>query len=220
MQSAVDSEHRDWKRLVSDGSPWSPQEGPLLVVAPHPDDEILGAGGLIRTWTTRGAEVSVLSVSDGEAAEPARPGRGTVRREELMQALRKLCPTHVSVTRLGLPDGRISCHVNRLRNALLSLARGKPTLIAPYERDRHPDREAVAGVCLKFARSQQLPIARYAIRAWPRAAADESREARWGKFLLTDEARRAKARALGCFRSQLDGRHVGVLTEPYEAFLL
>jgi LmbE family N-acetylglucosaminyl deacetylase len=214
------SEHRDWKRLAAAGPAWSPQEGPLLVVAPHPDDEILGAGGLIRAWTARGAEVSVLSVSDGEAAEPARSGHGTVRREELTQALRKLCPTHVSVTRLGLPDGSISCHVNRLRNALLSLARGKPTLIAPCERDRHPDREAVGDVCLKFARDLKLPIARYAIRAWPCAAAGGSRAARWGKFLLTDDARRAKERALGCFRSQLDGRDVGVLTEPYEAFLL
>jgi len=110
--------------------------------------------------------------------------------------------------------------VNRLRNALLSLARGKPTLIAPYERDRHPDREAVGEVCMKFARSQQIPIARYAIRTGPRAAAAGSGETRFRKFLLTDDARRAKARALGCFRSQLDGADVGVLTEPYEAFLL
>jgi LmbE family N-acetylglucosaminyl deacetylase len=220
MQSAVDLEHRDWNRLAGDALAWSPQEGPLLVVAPHPDDEILGAGGLMRTWTTRGAEVSVLSVSDGDSAEPARVGHGTVQREELTQALRKLSPTHVSVTRLGLPDGRISYHVNRLRNALLSLARGKPTLIAPYEHDRHPDREAVGGVCLKFARDLKLPIARYAIPAWPCAAADGSREARFRKFLLTDDARRAKARALGCFRSQFDGRDVGMLTEPYEAFLL
>ena len=120
------------------------------------------------------------------AKRPSRPalGHGTIRREELTQALRKLCPTHVSVTRLGLPDGSIACHVNRLRNALLSLARGKPTLIAPCERDRHPDHEAVGGVCLKFARDLKLPIARYAIRAWPCAAAGGLRAARWGKFLL------------------------------------
>jgi LmbE family N-acetylglucosaminyl deacetylase len=231
MQTAVASEHLD-SRLAADRparhaqarspracSPraWSPEEGPLLVVAPHPDDEILGAGGLIRTWTMRGAEVSVLSVSDGAADAPDRPGRGAVR---LTQALRRLCPTHVSVTRLGIRDGTISCHLNRLRNALLSLARGKLTLIAPYERDRHPDRAAVGDVCLKFARDLKLPIARYAIRAWPRAAADGSREPLLRKFPLTDDARRAKARALGCFRAQFDGAGVGPLAEPYEAFIL
>jgi LmbE family N-acetylglucosaminyl deacetylase len=204
--------------LIPDGRAWSPQEGALLVVAPHPDDEILGAGGLIRTWAVRGAEVNVLSVSDGEAAEPARHGLGTIRREELTEALRKLCPTHVSVTRLGLPDGRIAHHVNRLRNAILSLARGNLTLIAPYEHDGHPDHEAVGGVCLEFARSQHLPIARYSIGA--RRAAEQLREARWGKFLLDDEAMRAKTRALGCFRTRLEGCDNGSLPKSYEAFLL
>jgi LmbE family N-acetylglucosaminyl deacetylase len=219
MLPAVVSEYSGLE-LIADAPAWSPQEGALLVVAPHPDDEILGAGGLIRTWAARGAEVSVLSVSDGEAAEPARRGLGTLRREELTEALRKLCPTHVSVTRLGLPDGRIACHVNRLRNAILSLARGEITLIAPYEHDGHPDHEAVGGVCLEFARSQQLPIARYAIWAWQRAAAEQLREARWGKFLLGDDALRAKTRALSCFRTQLEGCDAGLLLKPYEAFLL
>jgi LmbE family N-acetylglucosaminyl deacetylase len=217
MLPAVVSGHSG-SELIVDGPAWSPQEGALLVVAPHPDDEILGAGGLIRTWSARGAEVSVLSVSDGEAADPARHGLGSIRREELTEALRKLCPTHVSVTRLGLPDGRIAHHVNRLRNAILSLARGKLTLIAPYEHDGHPDHAAVGGVCLEFARSQQLPIARYSIRAWQ--AAERLREARWGKFLLGDDALRAKTRALGCFRTQLEGCDAGPLLKPYETFLL
>jgi LmbE family N-acetylglucosaminyl deacetylase len=206
--------------LIADGPVWSPQEGALLVVAPHPDDEILGAGGLIRTWAARGADVSVLSVSDGEAAEPARHNLGAIRRGELTEALRKLCPTHVSVTRLGLPDGQIAHHVNRLRNAILSLARGPLTLIAPYEHDGHPDHEAVGGVCLEFARSQQVPIARYAIWAWQRATAEQLREVRWGKFLLGDDAMRAKTRALSCFRTQLEGCDPGLLLQPYEAFLL
>lgn len=219
MLSVVASEYSG-SALIADGPAWSPQDGPLLVVAPHPDDEILGAGGLIRTWAVRGAEVRVLSVSDGEAAEPSRHGLGTIRREELTEALRKLCPTHVSVTRLGLPDGRIAHHVNRLRNAILSLARGKPTLIAPYEHDGHADHEAVAGVCLEFARSQQLPIARYSTWAWQRTAPERLREARWGRFLLGDDALRAKTRALNCFRTQLEGRVAGLLVKPYEAFLL
>jgi LmbE family N-acetylglucosaminyl deacetylase len=122
---------------------WSPAEGGLLVIAPHPNDEILGAGGLIRTWATGGREVSVLSVSDGEAADPGFEGLANLRREELREAMRKLCPTHVSVTRLGLPDGRITEHLNRLRNALLPFCRDRLTLIAPYEHDGHPDHRAV-----------------------------------------------------------------------------
>jgi LmbE family N-acetylglucosaminyl deacetylase len=220
MHAAVMSELGDWRRLATDSPPWSPQEGALLVVAAHPDDEILGAGGLIRTWAVRGAEVNVLSVSDGEAAEPSRPHLGPIRREELTEALRKLCPTHVSVTRLGLPDGRVTGHENRLRNAILSLARGKVTIIAPYERDGHADHEVIGQVCLEFARSHQLAIARYAIRAWQHAGAVGLGAPRFGKFVLSDDAQRAKCRALGCFRSQLDGLDLGALPKGYEAFLL
>jgi LmbE family N-acetylglucosaminyl deacetylase len=196
-----------------------------LVVAPHPDDEVLGAGGLIRAWSARGSKVTVLSVSDGEAADPRRRALGSVRREELTAALRKLCPTHVSVMRLGLPDGRITQYLNRLRNAMLSLAVGQDTLIGPYERDGHPDHEAVGRLCVEFARSQQVPLARYAIRTWQRAAPDTLGDARWVRFALSDDARRAKVRALHCFKSQIDEGEAAPLTsrdfdKGYEAFLL
>jgi LmbE family N-acetylglucosaminyl deacetylase len=214
-----------WDRLLRDCPSWTPREGELLVVAPHPDDEVLGTGGLIRAWSGRGAKVSVLSVSDGEAANPRLQALGSVRREELAAALRKLCPTHVSVTRLGLPDGKITQHLNRVRNALLSLVGGPVTLISPYERDGHPDHEAVGNLCVEFARSQQIPLARYAIRTWERAAPETLGDARWVKFTLSDDARRAKARALSCFKSQIEGPEApqGVARDfdkPYEAFLL
>jgi LmbE family N-acetylglucosaminyl deacetylase len=220
---------RGWDQLLCNCPSWTPPDGDLLVVAPHPDDEVLGAGGLMRAWVARGAKVSVLSVSDGEAAFPERCAPGSVRREELTEALRKLCPTYVAVTRLGLPDGRITQHLNRLRNSLLSLASGPVTLIAPYEHDGHPDHAAVGSLCVDFARSQQIPLARYAIRTWQRAAPDNLGEARWVKFVLADDSRRAKMRALRCFKSQIDphggdavvtAANLRDLERPYEAFLL
>jgi LmbE family N-acetylglucosaminyl deacetylase len=208
MQSADPQDH------------WSPEDGELLVVAAHPDDEVLGAGGLIHAWAARGAKVTVLSVSDGEGADPSRRDLGTVRRGELQDALRKLCPTHVSVVRLGLPDGKLASCLNRLRNALMSLAHAGVTIIAPYECDARPDHAAVGNVCIEVARSRRIPIARYAVGAWHPPAAGAFRSARWGKFALSDDARRAKARAVQCFQS-LAAPACGIsLERPYEAFLL
>ena len=222
-----------WSKMLARCPAWTPQDGALLVVAPHPNDEILGAGGLIQTWVACGREVSVLSVSDGEAANPEFEGLANIRREQVKEALRKLCPTHVSVTRLGLPDGRITEHLNRVRNAMLSFCRDRLTLIAPYEHDGHPDNDAVGAMCVDFARSWNIPIARYAIRAWYRPAggcpdlAAMSKE-RWVKFALSDDAKRAKARAIQCFCSQMGsaaggpaGLPHGVGQErPYEVFAM
>lgn len=218
-----------WQRMLSDRPPWMPAQGPLIVVSPHPDDEVMGTGGLIHSWASAGRRVIVVSVTDGEAAFPHWRGLDLIRRAELKGALRKLCSTYVSVVRVGLPDGGVARHANRLRNALLALIEPHVTLIAPYERDGHPDHDATGEVCCALARTHGLALARYPIWTWHHADPATLAAARWGKFSLSCEARRAKARALQCFSSQLQPprlapvvpQHVLAHFErPYEVFLL
>jgi len=208
---------------------WVPEKGPLIVVSPHPDDEVLAAGGLIHSWAASGHPVAIVSVTDGEAAFPRWPGLDLVRRDELKGALRKLCLTHVTVVRVGLPDGEVARHENRLRNALLALVEPGVTVIAPYEHDGHCDHEAIGGVCVGLARTHGIALASYPVWTWHHAAPASFRDARWGKFMLSFEARRAKARAVQCFESQLKPpnrppvvpHHVlPYFQRPYEAFLL
>jgi LmbE family N-acetylglucosaminyl deacetylase len=48
----------------------SPAEGErILIFAPHPDDEMLGCGGLIQAALARGAEVHVALMTNGDASE-------------------------------------------------------------------------------------------------------------------------------------------------------
>jgi LmbE family N-acetylglucosaminyl deacetylase len=220
---------REWLNMLADRPEWTPKDGPIVVVSPHPDDEVLAAGGLIHSWAASGRPVTIVSVTDGEAAFPAWRGLDLVRRGELKGALRRLCLTHVSVVRIGLPDGRVSAHANRLRNALLAVSDPSITLIAPYERDGHPDHEVIGEVCCGLARSHGVSVARYPVWTWHHTHPDSLATARWGKFSLSPEARRAKARAVKCFESQLQPqraapvvpRHVLLHFErPYEAFLL
>lgn len=42
----------------------------VVVVAPHPDDETLAAGGTISMLVRRGFTVDVVAVTDGEASHP------------------------------------------------------------------------------------------------------------------------------------------------------
>jgi LmbE family N-acetylglucosaminyl deacetylase len=202
----------------------------LLIVSTHPDDEVLGAGGLIRTWSEQGHRVTVLSVTDGEAAHPGWQGLDIVRRRELERALATLCSRPIATVRLALPDGGVWGTATQLIDALRDLSRSRPTLIAPYERDGHPDHEAVAAACLAVADDLGLPIARYPIWAWHHALPADFAPKRWGKFLLDSGAQAAKCAAMACFASQFDSRegrepivpsHVlEYFKRDHEAFLL
>ena len=225
----VGTSEEEWRASLRHCSDWTPRQGPLIVVAPHPDDEVLGAGGLIHAWASAGQDVTVVSVTDGEAADTRRPHLDLVRRTELRNALRRLSLVHVSVKRLGIPDGQVGEHKNRLRSALTECAREGVTLIAPYERDGHPDHEAVGDVCLEVARCEEAPIARYPVWTWHHTKPENLQTLQWGLFRLDASAQRAKTRALQCFESQLRpprGQpivppHVLAHFErPYEAFVL
>ena len=218
-----------WQRALADAPDWTPPDGPLLIVSPHPDDEVLGAGGLIHMWKSLGRCVTVISVTDGEAAYPQWRRLGQIRREELKEALHVLCDDPVLVVRLGIPDGRVADFGTKLRSAVFSLLDTGTTVLAPYEQDGHPDHDAAGRVCMESARAHEFTLVRYPIWAWRHADPQALSHARWGKFNLSDTAQTAKANALQCFSSQLFPYRrtpmvphyaMAYFTRPYEAFLL
>jgi LmbE family N-acetylglucosaminyl deacetylase len=90
-----------------------------VVVAPHPDDEVLGAGGLVQRLLSAGVPTRVVAVTDGEASDPHRPhGLGVLRSGESLTALGRLGWSRPRITRLGLPDGAVTEHVDRLTQVL------------------------------------------------------------------------------------------------------
>jgi LmbE family N-acetylglucosaminyl deacetylase len=218
-----------WHSMLRYSEEWSPRPGPLVVVAPHPDDEVLGAGGLVSSWAMAGQAVTVVSVTDGEAADAGRRDLDRVRRAELRNALRTLSLLHVTVRRLAIPDGKVDAYKNRLRSAVQECAKDHATIVAPFERDGHPDHEAVGQVCLDVAETDGVPIVRYPVWAWHHAKPASVQALRWGLFRLSTAAQRAKTRALQCFESQLRPPRGGPIVpkhvlahfeRAYEAFVL
>ena len=77
--------------------------GPLLVLAPHPDDESLGCGGLIAAAVQRGTPPMVVIVTDGGMSHPN--SRAYPRRR--LRATRE-AEARAAVAALGLPPDRIA----------------------------------------------------------------------------------------------------------------
>jgi LmbE family N-acetylglucosaminyl deacetylase len=135
----------------------------LMVIAPHPDDESLAAGGLIQRALARGAAVSIVYVTDGEnnpwpqrvlerrirIGDRQRRAWGARRRGEADAALRALGAENVSVHRLGWPDGGVTWKLLDDTEAMLAgmralIEREWPTvLVLPDLVDRHPDHSAI-----------------------------------------------------------------------------
>jgi N-acetyl-1-D-myo-inositol-2-amino-2-deoxy-alpha-D-glucopyranoside deacetylase len=77
----------------------------LLAVFAHPDDESLAAGGLLACCAARGARVSLLCLSRGEAGPGAGDDLGATRTRELHAAAEVLQLTDVTVC--GHRDGML-----------------------------------------------------------------------------------------------------------------
>ena len=191
-----------WQELLRAQPAWEPDAVPTIVVSPHPDDEVLGAGGLLHSLTAKGSVVRVVSVTDGEAAYPGESSLGVRRRGELRTALRKLSPHYVETLRLAIPDGEVRNFENKLFSAIESMITPETLLVAPFEEDGHPDHNAAGRVACRISRAHKLELVRYPIWTWHQSDPEKLRRFSWRRFPLSLEAQRAKARALDCFQSQ------------------
>ncbi|HEX3107449.1 MAG TPA: PIG-L family deacetylase, partial [Thermoanaerobaculia bacterium] len=116
----------------------------LLVLAPHPDDEVIGCGGVVAHHLNGGSSVRVVVATDGgQAGVPA------TREEESRKALVLLGGAGnpaVETTFLAYPDRELAANRDELSQRLESILREyRPDLIlvaSPIE--FHPDHLALA----------------------------------------------------------------------------
>jgi N-acetyl-1-D-myo-inositol-2-amino-2-deoxy-alpha-D-glucopyranoside deacetylase len=95
----MSSPDRDLTHDIRPGDRW-------LVLVAHPDDETFGCGSLIAHAARRGAEVTVVCATRGEAGErtsavPVEADLGTVRAAELHEAAAVLGAAHVQLLDYG-----------------------------------------------------------------------------------------------------------------------
>ncbi|HEY0201288.1 MAG TPA: PIG-L family deacetylase [Burkholderiaceae bacterium] len=185
----------------------------VVIVAPHPDDEILGAAGLLRYCTNTAMPCTVVAVTDGDASHPDSPlwpkdRLAHARAQESAEALALLNP-RAQIHRLGLPDGSIADHARRLAGALQRTVQPADAVFCTWRHDGHPDHEATGEVCATVARQLGCRLFELPIWAWHWAVPDDPRVP-WHSAVaipMTVADLALKCQALSCFRSQLMPDH-------------
>lgn len=187
-----------------------PPEHRIVVVAPHPDDEVIGCGGMLAAASERNNPVALIAVTDGEACYAPTPGctrqqLAAMRRAESMEALQRLGVTPVSVTRLGLPDGGVDEQRQVLVQHLRRLLQPGDIVISTWRHDGHVDHDAVGMAAAEAADSRGAKLIEVPIWAWHRSSGAEVhlRKAKIQRIALTTRWAMRKEYALAAYASQV-----------------
>ena len=150
---------------------------PVVVVSPHPDDEALGAGGLIAAARGAGRRVVVVMLTDGSGSHPnsrryPRDQLIALRKAEALHSARELGLSEADLIHLDLPDGNAPTEgplFDRTVNALAAVVSdvAAASVMVSGEHDPHGDHQAAAlmGRALR-ARDPRLKLWFYPIWGW------------------------------------------------------
>lgn len=145
--------------------------GRTLIIAPHPDDETFGCGGMIATRTAGDAPVDLIFMTYGEASHNAcchirSEDVGAARRSQALAATGILGVTDEHIHWLGLRDGAIPAkdgsEFNRAVDQLAQIIQQAvpDEIYCPHPLDCWPDHEAAARILLKAVQVSGLPPSR------------------------------------------------------------
>ncbi len=184
--------------------------GSVVIVAAHPDDEVLGAGGTMALLAAAGARLRLVAVTDGEASHPDADPDVTARTRtaESAGALQLLGVRDIEVIRLRFPDAGLAAREDELSARLRDLCAGFGVCLAPWEADAHADHEAAGRAARRAAWQAGQEVLSYPIWMW-HWAKPADRRVPWPRACqvpLPPEVAAGKRAAIGAFASQLADR--------------
>ncbi|TBU87108.1 PIG-L deacetylase family protein [Phytopseudomonas dryadis] len=183
-----------------------------VIVSPHPDDEILGCGGLLQLLAREQRQILLISVTDGSASHKGSrywtPQRlSVVRPQESADALKRLgLPLNeMKWVHGGFTDTAVSDQENQLQAFLLTYLQPSDVVFTTWCEDGHGDHEAVGRASLAAARQVGATVHEIPVWTWhwaspedPRIPWQRARKLHLDKWMLA-----RKRHAVQAFASQL-----------------
>jgi LmbE family N-acetylglucosaminyl deacetylase len=192
-----------WNEFLRIMPDWTPPRRSTVVVAPHPDDETLAAGGLIATQRSRQIPVTLLAVTDSEAAYRCFPHLGRTRRVEQARAAAALGVGGDALIRLGFRDSAVMQSERALADRIEACINSDTLLVAPWPRDPHPDHEACGRAAATAANRAGATLVSYFFWTWHRFLPGCLNGLPLRRLALSTDASARRAIALACHHSQL-----------------
>jgi LmbE family N-acetylglucosaminyl deacetylase len=208
------------------------QAGPVVILAPHPDDETLGCGGLIARRVHEGRRVVVVVVTDGRAllrrfgiaANPSEAEVSAMRKDETRRAVEILGGRVADIRFLDFENERLVARRDEAQKQITALlAELRPSEVyfpSPFE--GHPEHvvtnEIARAAC---AATGACPAAFEFIVSLKGGVAPDTLPRRIHEVDVSAH-REVERRALAQFRSHLDLIYKGQpapLTPNYDRYL-
>lgn len=189
--------------------------GPVIVVAPHPDDETLGCGGLLALCAEAKIPAYVFTLTDGAFSHPQSawsPSKLAGRRSaETVRALRKLGVRAGALRQFALPDGRLLLNRSGRRKTgerigKFAEAVNAKAVFVTWRHDPHPDHMAAALIVDRVkAHAPRVEVLHYPVRG-RFLAKDITLDRRPWKPVRLDVGKHllAKRAAMACYRTQTE----------------
>lgn len=160
--------HQAWRALPLADYPTVFGGETCLVLAPHPDDESLGCGGLIALACALGHPPAVAILTDGSGSHP-----GSVSHPPADLAALRQAEARRAVACLGLPAERLvflqevdgqarGCDDVVRRVAAIVQAFGCSTVVAPWRLDPHCDHATAAQIAARLG----VRVLSYPVWGW------------------------------------------------------
>lgn len=180
---------------------WQPGGERVVVLAPHMDDEVIGCGGTLALHVARGAQVTVVFLTDGRyggTLSPEQAAEGMtvtdMRKREAKLALSELGIDNLVF--LDAEDGQLGAEAATAAKLRELLLRVRPEIVyLPFFMEQHPDHTAASSVLADAVKDTSLAFRCHSYEVWTPLFPN--------CFVRIDATVDLKRRALAHYKSQL-----------------